>query len=90
MATKSDSVAVSASDQTVDLKGIFKNLVLWTDSGSADVTLVLDDVTAVAGAAGTIKIQAGGSNGIALTGLYLSKFHFIGASAAGRLNYVAT
>lgn len=86
----SGSANIAASDTQIDLKGRFRRLQIWTDSGSADISIQLQAGAAVAGAADTVKIQAGKSNGLVIVGnIDISAFNYIGASATGKLNWVA-
>lgn len=85
----SGSANIAASDTAIDFHGTMKNLLLWTDTSSADLSVQLDNTTAVAAAANTVKVQAGAANGLRLSGLALDGIHVIGASAAGKVNWVA-
>lgn len=91
MTIQSGSQTIAASDTAIDLHGTFKNIQIWTDTGSADISIQLNNGAAVAGADDTIKIAAGRAAGFVSNGqMAISGFHYIGASAAGRINWVAT
>jgi len=85
----SGSANIAATDTAIDFHGTMKNLLLWTDTSAADLSVQLDNGVAVAGAANTVKVQAGMSNGLRLSGLWLDGIHVIGATASGKLNWVA-
>ncbi|MBX9687755.1 MAG: hypothetical protein K2X27_13700 [Candidatus Obscuribacterales bacterium] len=86
----SGSAAIANSDTAIDLHGIFRRLQIWTESGSADISIQLQSGAAVANAADTVKIQAGKSNGLILENVDINGFHYIGATASGRINWVAS
>lgn len=87
---KSGSAAIAASSTVISLNGLFDSLLIWTDSGSADVAVQLQGTTAVINAADTIRIQPGMAAALRLEGLLnIDSFAYIGASASGRINWVA-
>lgn len=88
----SGSAAIAAIDTEIDLKGSFKNVQIWTNAGSADVHIDLNGTAAAAAdGANTVRLVAGRANGFISNGqMSISKIRYIGATATGRINWVAT
>src|SRR6185437_7943857 len=83
-------VSIAATDTTISLHRWCRVLRVTLDSGSADVYLEINNNVATVGGATTIHVPAGtkwespvGAN------LSINSFHYIGASALGKMTVEA-
>lgn len=84
--------AVPVADTAIPLNGYFRSFEIWTDSGSADIYVALNNAPASIGGANCFRIQAGRVNGYRSpdnANIQLSSFHVIGATATGNMNIIA-